>query len=241
MSRVFKLAREFRLIVGAVLAMAFVSSSAMAVEGYTGWSIGIIANDSDFTTTGKEEEGGTVGDVDHNSAKIDKGVSFPSVFVEYSWGNVLGMTIGLEHIPGEHSIGSGTNTRAITDGDAGDDGDACSCKAEAKVENLTTLYIEPTIILFDQLGIYGKAGVKRGQLNSIETTVTSKYGNEAITGGLLGLGFKYVTSFGPFIKVEGIQVHYNQIELEARPTSNNNFVKAKPYEESARVAIGWNF
>ena len=80
-----------------------------------------------------------------------------------------------------------------------------------------------------------------GVPSSMHGQTTSKYGNEDITGGLLGVGFKAVSPWGPFIKVEGIQIHYNQIELEARPTSNNNFVKAKPYEESVRVAIGWNF
>ena len=158
------------LLAGAtVVAMMFAAGPSVAEDGYTGFSIGIIGNDSTFETAGREEEqGGIPGTVDHNHKKISKDVSFPSLFVEYSWGETIGMTIGVEHIPGSHTIGSGSRTDNATDHDGKTD-DAGTRTAKAEVSNITTVYFEPGLFANDMFGIYAKVGGTHLKVKTIES------------------------------------------------------------------------
>lgn len=231
------------------VAMSFSAVSAMAEEGFRGLSIGVIANDSTFDSVGREEErggqyitGATQNRAaDHTHATVSKNVEYPSFFVEYSFGDTLAMTIGLEHISGTHEIGAKSVTHSASDRDSGADFvDTGTRTGKAEVKNINTIYIEPAVMATDTFGVYGKFGLTHMRVNSVETTNASTYGNTDILGGMYGFGVKAVSSMGIFVKLEGTQTHFNTIELEST-TGNRNLIKANTDQESVRLAIGYNF
>ena len=212
MNRIISLVRGAVLATGTVAIMSFAATSVMAGEGFRGFSLGVIANDSTFDSVGREEERGArtipLPDFapDYNTLSVSKDVSFPSLFVEYSWGDTFAMTVGLEHIPGTHEIGAKSITHSPATMAPTQDSGTRSGKAE--VENVTTLYFEPGLMANDYIGIYGKFGVTGMTVNSIETTKTATYGNKTLMGGMYGVGIKLVTPYGIFFKLEGGEACY---------------------------------
>ena len=231
-----KLAR----LVMVLLASAFISGAAVAFEGV---SIGAIGNMTTFDTNGFEQE--TTGDLEKTTHSVSKDKEFPSFFAEYttpSMGN-FGMTLGVEWIPGAAVLGakSRTDTQNETEADSDDSG-VYDCKAE--VDNHIAIYFEPAVTINDTFGIYGKAGLARVTVNTLESIArgadSSTYGNEGVWGTMIGFGVKAQHSSGIFLKLEGITIDYETITLESQ-TGNKNKVEATPEQDSVRLAIGYNF
>ena len=249
MNKIFKLAKGTLLVAVTLVAMVLATGSAMAFgeEGYRGFSIGIIANDTEFTTQGREEERGlALGKntaTDFNATKVTRDFKFPSLFLEYSYGaGYGGVTIGLEHIPGTHSIGAKARTDvAVAAAQGGAENDTGTRTARAEVKNMTTFYVEPALMANDYIGVYAKGGLTVGDLKTIETTKTATYGDADIFGGMYGIGIKAVSPWGLFIKLERTETYFKTIKLESTTSSSNNRVVAKPKAEQVRLAIGMNF
>tara|TARA_Y100000590_G_scaffold352270_1_gene404777 strand:- start:960 stop:1706 length:747 start_codon:yes stop_codon:yes gene_type:complete len=248
MYKILKRTKEVLILTGALAAMMFATSSVNAGEGYRGFSIGIIAGDATVDTHGKEHEKGTheVGypggaTDDMNTASVSKDVDIGSVFVEYSFGNILAMTVGAEYIPGTHSIGTESRTdTAVATAKGGAENDTGTRSAAADISNLVTLYFEPGIQFNDWIGVYAKAGAMGMQIDPITTLPTSSYDGKKVVGGVYGGGIKVNTPIGLFLKLETIKVEFPNIKLESR-TGNKNIIEATPDMDSTRLAIGWNF
>ena len=174
MKEFYKITRDTFILLGTIVAMTYATSTvAVAGEGYRGFSIGVIANDADFETVGREEERGSVAIEatpahDNNFSTVTRSVIYPSWFMEYTWGSDsptgLSMTVGLEHINGKTAIGSGS--RGDAQGASGiAENDTGTRAAKATVENVNTIYIEPGFMVNDWLGVYGKTGVTLMDIN----------------------------------------------------------------------------
>ena len=216
----------------------FVTSSAMAGS----YAIGIIGATGKVDTSGHETEGG--GDLEKTSASVSEGISYGSIFAEYTFGEMYGLTLGASYTPMDRSIGakSRTDTNTATKPDTLDDDGTYT--AEAEISGHTTIYIEPTFMPTDNFGLYLKGGVSRVIVNSLESIAlgenSSVYGDEAVLGGMYGLGAKMVHDSGLLFKLEYTKTIYETVSMTST-TGNKNIISADPEIEAVRLSIGYKF
>ena len=232
---------------GLVLSL-FVTSSAMA----GGFAIGIIGASGTADTQGSETEGG--GDTEITTTTHQENILYGSLYGEYTWGEMYGLTLGASYTPVDSSIGTQSRTDTQTASDIADtsgtgvntDGsdDSGTYRAEADISGHTTIYIEPTYMPTDNFGLYLKGGVSRVIVNSIESLAlgadSSAYGDETVLGGMLGLGAKVVHDSGLMFKLEYTKTIYETVKMTST-TGNKNIITADPEIEAFRLAIGYQF
>ena len=223
----------------ALMASAFISVSAMAGEGLSGFSIGVKGTTADFNTTG-EENRNTRG----QAASASESVELGEVFLEYSMGEGqgYGVTMGVSWIPGSASLG----TKSRTDTGYESDGSTSSMtyKANADVDNHVMIYFEPTYNFTDAIGLFVRAGVAHVDVVTLESlangTDSSSYGDTDTFGGMFGVGFKAQHSSGMFAKIDASKTVYQQVQFTS-PTGNKNTIHASPEQEAVSLSIGYNF
>ena len=220
---------------------AFLTSSAMA----GGYAIGIIAATGKVDTKGSETEGG--GDAEKTETTHQDDILYGSLFAEYTFGEMYGMTLGVSYTPVDSSIGAKSRTDSQTASDALDSSasnDSGKYTAEAEISGHATVYIEPTFMPNDNFGLYLKGGVSRVTVNSLETIAlgedSSAYGNETVLGGMLGVGAKVVHDSGLMFKLEYTKTIYETVKMTST-TGNKNIISADPEIEAFRLAIGYQF
>mgnify|MGYP000032336687 FL=1 len=216
----------------------FVTSSAMAGS----YAIGIIGATGKVDTSGSETEG--TGDKERTSATEQEGLLYGSLFAEYTFGEMYGLTLGVSYTPMDRSIGakSRTDTNTATKPDSLDDDGTYTAKAD--ISNHATIYIEPTFMPTDNFGLYLKGGVSRVIVNSLESIAlgedSSAYGDETVYGGMYGLGAKVVHDSGLMFKLEYTKTIYETVKMTST-TGNKNIITADPEIEAFRLAIGYQF
>ena len=228
------------LVTFALFLSAFVTSSAMAGS----YAIGIIGATGQAETKGHEQEGSTTGsDNERNSTTIKEGLLYGSIFAEYTFGEMYGMTLGVSYTPMDRSLGAKSRTDTVSDATE-DSTDTGTYTAAANISEHATIYIEPTFMPTDNFGLYLKGGVSRVIVNSLETialgTDSSAYGDETVLGGMYGLGAKVVHDGGLMFKLEYTKTIYETVSMTST-TGNKNTISADPEIEAVRLAIGYKF
>jgi hypothetical protein len=234
-----------KFIISLFTVMFFAGTSAIAGP----LSIGISGNFATFDTTGTETETALPADTfteDPNAGSASSDADFPSLFVEYSTsGGEAGWstTLGLSYVPGDAEIGSKTRTDTASDAnDANDDGGTYTGKAE--VSDLLTLYVEPTYMVTDMLGLYGTLGLSQVKVISLEGIAlgedSSSYGNETVYGAMMGVGVRAQMSSGIFMKLSGTSTKFEEVRLQSN-TGNKNLIEAKPQMDVIALSVGYNF
>ena len=228
-----------KLIASTIVALglclsAFLTSSAMAGS----YAIGIIGASGKFDTTGSETDTGG-----STSGSETEGLQYGSIFAEYSFGEMYGMTLGASYTPVDSSLG--TKTRTDSGGsNLPQTADTGEYKAEADISGHTTIYIEPTFMPSDNFGLYLKGGVSRVIVNSLESIArgedSSVYGDETVFGGMFGLGAKVVHDSGLLFKLEYTKTIYETVTMTSA-TGSKNIITADPEIEAFRFAIGYKF
>ena len=238
--------RICKVVVSAILATTLHVGSAVAGEGLEGFTIGIVSNNADFTTYGKEIEGlGSNPQIlEEQGTTVKKSVDFPSVFIDYTWVQGFGaMTVGLEYISGTHSIGSGSRTDTQSDAQETSD-DSGTYTASADVKDLATLYFEPALHWNDAAAIYLKGGVSHMTVMTNESITfgadSARYGNQDVFAGMYGVGVKGLLPWGIMVKLEATKTVYPEISFTSQ-SGNINKIIAQPEYEAVRFAIGYNF
>jgi hypothetical protein len=130
--------------------------------------------------------------MENTAASISKDVEFPSFFAEFNsdllWDHV-GLNVGIEYIPGSTELGAKSRTDANTI--STDDG---TYTAKAEAENFMSFYVEPTLMINENFGLYGKAAISRITIKSLESIdnggTSSTYGDEGVMGGTIGVGVR---------------------------------------------------
>ena len=166
------------------LIVLLISMFAFVGKAYSEMSYGVSLAVTEINASGSEVEGGET-----TSADVDNTVAIPSIFVEYAYSDQI--SIGLDYIPLSADVSKNTKTRKDTETSVSGTADGTSTartnKAQAEIENHTTLYVNYG--LTDS--IYLKGGVAFVTFNTLESLGTgSKYGNEDVYGGVIGLGAK---------------------------------------------------
>tara|TARA_B100001057_G_scaffold364952_1_gene368014 strand:- start:926 stop:1549 length:624 start_codon:yes stop_codon:yes gene_type:complete len=153
-------------------------------KAYSEISYGVSLAFTEIDASGTETEGG-----EQTNASASNSVVIPSVFVEYAYTDVI--SVGLDFIPLKADVSNKTKSRSDTEtsvsGTATTTSTARTNKAQAELENHTTLYAN---YMFND-EYFVKAGVAYVSLNTEESLGTgSKYGNDDIFGGVIGVGAK---------------------------------------------------
>jgi len=199
--------------------------------------IGIIGNLASFDSGGTETE--TTGDKESTTTDVNETAEFGSIFAEIQQKtDSLGITLGLEYIPGTYLLGSKSRTDAESPADR--DGDDGTYTGKAEVSNLSTLYVEPTYYVEDNWGIYLKAGVSYVSVDTLETLPNSSYGNKDIFGGMYGIGVRASLADGMFFKLEYAKTDYQSLVFQSS-TGNKNKVTADIDQEALKLAVGYAF
>ena len=172
------------------------------------------------------------------SKSHDDEVVVPSIFFEIA--NDNGLAIGLDFIPAEAELGSGNNRRADTDTD--DESDtAGDNKVSAELTSHTTLYLTKTV---GDAGAYLKGGFALATLDTTEKLATgSTYGNEDITGYLVGLGFNKNNDNGTFFRTELTYSDYEDISITGSADTDGvkNKIDADIDAVAFRISVGKAF
>ena len=230
----------------ALVAAMLMSGAALALDGF---SIGVIGINADFETSGSEIEGANpsaagTADKETNSGTHSKNVTYGSVFADYThvWGQ-FGLTIGVEAIPGETEIGAKSRTDATTDGNETNQDDG-TYTAKADISDHQSLYIEPTLMVNENFGVYVKGGISEVTVNTLESLSVgaddSAYGNETVYGVATGVGIKGTHANGLGFKLEYLETNYEHVEMTST-TGNKNRITADVDQQATRLAIFYNF
>ena len=209
---------------------------------------GIVGNAASFDTTGTEtegQEGTTTTDSETTTTSVSDDAAFVSFFGELAVGREdagLGFTIGFEFVPGEAELGAKSRTDAEDPADR--DSDDGTYTAKAEVDNLSTLYFEPTYYINENYGLYLRGGVSRVQVNTLESiafgSTSSTYADKGLWGISTGIGIKGVHSSGAYFKLEYTETDYDDIKLSSE-TGNKNVITADVDQQATRLAIGYAF
>ena len=197
--------------------------------------IGVSAAFTQFSSDGTEtmKSSGT-----KTSKTHDETVVVPSIFIEAA--NDNGLAIGLDFMPVEAELGSGTNARTDTDTDDASD-TAGNNKVSAELTSHTTLYLSKSL---GDSGAYLKGGVAMATIDTTETLATgSKYGNEDVTGLLIGLGVNRDNANGTFFRTELTYTDYNDVTIDGSLDSDGvrNKIDADIDAVAFRISIGKAF
>ena len=218
-------------------ASMLISGAAFALDGF---SLGVIGTTADFNTSGKELKGEYGGAKETDaSTSITQSVDYPSAFIDYThvW-DQFGLTVGLEVTPGDASLGAKSRTDAESPADT--DSDDGTYTAKAEVSDYLVLYMEPTLMVKENVGIYLKGGVTELTVKSLESGLTSTYGDETVYGVMTGIGIKATHENGMGFKLEYAQTDYEGVELVST-TGNKNRIEADIDQTATRLAIFYNF
>ena len=220
-----------------ILASMFLATSTFAGGMTVGVSGGLVQVNADGTetTTAGDIAGGAA---NTNTASADNVVMIPSVFAEYN-SDFMGLTIGLELIPGSADVSEQAKTRSESaQGVSGTDATGTvTRKAQAEIENVRTIYAEMPI---GSDGFFVKAGYTMFDLNTLETVPTSSgtYGNTTdVDGYVVGAGVK--VDMSPYIIKFGVEMaDYDEISLTS---TTSNKIKADLDTVQAKLSLGYSF
>ena len=163
-------------------AIVFMAMLAFTGKAFAEMSYGVSAALTKIDASGTETEGG-----EKTDGSADNTIIIPSVFVEYAYNDTI--SVGLDYIPLSADVSDKTKKRQDTEtsvtGTVTTTSTAREQKAQAELENHLTLYAHYNMT--DTM--YLKVGYVQVDLNTTENLGTgSKYGNETLNGGLIGIG-----------------------------------------------------
>jgi len=147
-------------------------------------NIGFSLMTGEYETDGTETEK-TVSGVTSETNSASKSEMFygGSLFAEYEMDN--GITVGLDWVPLDIKLGSGSRTDSSSGADVAGEADTGGRSAEANVENLFTIYTHVPVG-----PVYGILGYHDADVSTTETLPTSTYGDASINGWQYGVGWK---------------------------------------------------
>jgi hypothetical protein len=171
-------------------------------KSYAEMSYGVSLAFTTINADGTETEGG-----EKTNGSVDNNVVIPSLFAEYAYSDTI--SVGLDYIPLSADVSdkakSRTDTETSVTGTETTTSTSRTQSAQAELSNHVTLYSH--YMITD--AAYVKAGVAFVQLKTDDSLGTgSKYGNEDIYGGVIGLGAKSGNS-----RFEIVYTDYEDVSL----------------------------
>ena len=201
----------------------------LSANAFAGMNIGIKGAITNLESEGTET---TKSSSEKNTGSQDETVLVPSIFVEFQADS--GIAIGLDYVPGEAELGSGTGSN--------DDAETSGAnKASAELSGHATLY---ALVPFGSKGTYIKGGIASATVDTTETLATgTTYGNEDVYGIMVGVGFQKNGSNGLFFRAEGTYTDYEDVKLNGSLDSDSvrNTVDADVDAKAFSISVGKAF
>ncbi len=207
-----------------IVTFLFVSANAFA-----GVNIGISGAFTSLDTDGTET---TKSSNEKNKGSKSEDVTVPSLFIEFQ--NDNGVAFGIDIVPGEAELGSGTGS----DDDAETSG---ANKASAELESHNTFY---ALFPVGGAGLYVKGGLAMATVATTETLKTgTTYGNEDVEGLMIGLGLQRSNDNGTFLRAEATYTDYDDVKFNGSLDGDNvrNTVDADIDATALRISFGKAF
>ena len=185
--------------------ITFLSITLLTSAAYSAAGISFMYVDSDTSGT-ESEKSGDVGPEVSAEKTVSEKFYGASVFVE---GQLGGITVGLDYVPLDIELGSGSRTDT-----ASDTNDAGTYSASADLEDLLTLYVNVPVGPGYLLG-----GIHHVNITTAETLPNSTYGDKSVFGYQVGYGIK-----GDRLSIEAFYSDFESITLNS--TSGSSKVSA---------------
>ena len=203
-----------------IAAIAIVSISASSLFAGS-FGVGVTGSMAIIEASGKETTTGNTGVAEVNQdATASNNVGIGSVFAEYTFDGLAGMTLGLEMIPGSADV----NSKSLTRNDQRElihtGNDAGSRNAQAEVSNHNTIYLELPL----HASTYLKAGYVKMDVKTVDSTDISgagTYGDGDVSGKMFGFGYKNNFGESAFYKLEGTHTMFDSLTLQSSSTENS--------------------
>ena len=227
------------------LMIAVIMITSMSTAAFAGsFGIGVSGSLFNISAEGTELEAGATDEI-NNKANASNNGYLGSIFAEYSFDGLGGLTLGVSHIPGSADVNSKsikrTDVQTSIEGNLATISTSIDRTAQAEIDNHYTYYAE--LPLFGS-GLYGKAGMTQMDVNTTENLGTPKYGNTSVDGVLFGLGFKHNTDSNWYYKVEATHTEFDTINLTSTGNttgSTANKITADLDVTKATFALGYSF
>jgi len=130
-------------------------------------------------------------------------------------------------------VDNGTDKAAV----AGQD-DSSRDNFHLKAKNLKSVYLMPSISIYDNAAVYVKVGRSIAELE-LTGAATGAPGN--LQGDVLGIGTIAMTPSGIFIKTEGTVTTFEDIRIVGLGNSASAVVEGNPDVVAGTVSIGFKF
>jgi hypothetical protein len=213
--------RIINIIVATLMFTFFTNLKAESTYGFS-----IIGAQTEISGTETE---GTATDTSTRSKTLKEVFVGGDIYAEYTSGG--GYTIGLSYVPLDVEIGDGSRTDSSAGANVASEADTGTRTASAELTDLITAYAN---IPLGAGGWYGLLGVHMTTVDTSETLPNSKYGNEDIFGGQIGIGqrsgkFKYELSYSDF----------EDINISSSGGDNSNSVSADADALTFKMSFGF--
>lgn len=173
-----------------------------------------------------------------STAKEDGNALIASAYLQYTFGDD-GFVIGVERMPGSATLGHKAKVQNDKlEGNETDTDNFVEQIAKAKVDNITSVYIETPSFG----GMFAKVAYTEADLTTQETLGTgSQYGDGVINGYTVGLGFRGTADNGLHMKISGEYTDYSNISLTSTNTDVASTISGDVVSYGLKVSIGMNF
>ena len=211
--------------------MKNITKMLMAVVAITSLSTYAFAGSIGFGVTGSYAAVGATGsenqakNVNKKTSARNVDTALGTIFAEYSFDGLNGLTFGYDYTPGDTTVNdatlSRTDTETSVEGNAVVVSNSVTRSAQATLDNHVMYYAELPI----HGGLYLKAGLAQMDVITNESFAGSKaYGNKSVDGTLYGIGIKNEINDNWYYKVEGSYTDYDSFSLSQTGQSANSTV-----------------
>jgi opacity protein-like surface antigen len=203
----------------ALLATTAATPALSQAKNFAGPSIAIGAGYSSQTYTGK------LTTADEDVLSIDNGKNDFSSLIDLSYGVNLEKNFSLS-IGGTYDLTKSKVKLVDLNGD----------NVSTELKDHYSIYIQPTYLINDNTGIFGKLNYNFAK-NVGKITGNTETTTKNLEGWGYGLGIKTFLNANTFVQVEGNYVDYDTHST----TINDNVISVNPKVLSALISIGYKF
>jgi hypothetical protein len=209
------------------------------------FGLGVTGSMAAIQAEGTETEG-TAADTSDRTHTAQNTVIIGSVFAEYTFDGLGGITLGYDMIPGSADVNSDvtkvTRIQTSVDGTAAEVTTSETRTAQAEVDGVHTIYLDIPVTG----GWYGKLGYTEMDITTQEAFSGDggSYGNASVDGIVYGAGFKGEMGSSGFYKIETTMTEFDSLTLtETGQTTDSpaNKITADLDVTKATIALGFSF
>ena len=240
--------KKFKIYIASLLFVFASSMPANSIEmpsiDVDGLAMGITVTAGAYRASGSETEGTTAGTKEKSSEEVVMGVGYPSIFVEYSIEQAMGLTLGIDYVPDtlstEATSRKDCNSASYDEAGTGTDSGLCTQTntVDADFEDLITVYVSMPI---PGTNAFVKAGMKTVDVITKESLDTgSAYNDTDLDGVMFGFGWTAEVGEGVFIRASADYTDFDDLSLTST-TNTDNKIEASLEGVSASLSIGKSF